>query len=142
MYQITKKFDMDCAHLLSGYEGACKNLHGHTYKVLITISGELLDDLGMLVDFSKIKELIHGRYDHTCLNDWPEFYNINPTAELLAQVIWERVNKYCSTLSHRPFCSEVVVWETPTSKAVYTPFYTGREELGNNTEHIGEGATR
>lgn len=142
MYQITKEFDMDCAHYLGGYEGPCKNAHGHTYKVYITVEGEELDDLGMLVDYSVIKRLIHGRYDHTCLNDWDEFKYENPTAESLAREICGRVQAYCYTLPHLPRCSKVVVYETPTSRAVYTPLYIGGEKLDDNTEHIGEGTTR
>lgn len=53
--------------------GACSRVHGHTYTVNITVAGDELDDSGFLVNFSVLKKLVHGNYDHTLLNDHEDF---------------------------------------------------------------------
>jgi 6-pyruvoyltetrahydropterin/6-carboxytetrahydropterin synthase len=126
MYTISKEFTIDAAHRLVNYIGKCGNVHGHTYRILVTIQGETLDALGMLVDFGSIKAMISTPYDHKFLNDLPEFSlsndgGVNPTAENMARVLWDIVSAYCSKQPHRPRCTSVTVWETPTSWAEYKP---------------------
>ena len=74
--RITKEFNFEMAHALWNYDGACKNLHGHSYKLFVTLIGEPIDDVnntknGMVVDFSELKHLIHkkiiSRLDHAVL---------------------------------------------------------------------------
>ncbi|GBL34833.1 6-carboxy-5,6,7,8-tetrahydropterin synthase [Filimonas sp.] len=71
--RVTKKFSFDMAHALYGYDGPCKNIHGHTYHLSVTLIGTPLQDasnvkLGMVVDFGDlkkiVKELILDSYDH------------------------------------------------------------------------------
>lgn len=125
MYIITKEFTMDCCHRLVGYQGDCANWHGHTYRIIVEIASEELDELGMVVDFSKIKKMVHGKYDHMNINDCPEFEladgGVNPTAENMARIIWETIQIYCSGLPHKPKCLSVTVYETASSRAVYKP---------------------
>lgn len=115
--EISKEFTMDCAHYLPNHGGKCSNMHGHTYKVLVEIEGSAgkLED-GMIVDFGKIKELTHDRYDHQCLNDFPEFVDNPPTAENMAKVMANRILEKYET---RIYNVTVTVWETPTCKAEY-----------------------
>lgn len=71
--RITKKFDFEMAHALWNYDGACRNIHGHSYKLYVTVSGEPIHDNrnvknGMVVDFGVLKEMVNRtlvkRYDH------------------------------------------------------------------------------
>ncbi len=74
--RITKQFRFEAAHALWNYDGACKNIHGHSYLLFVTVKGRALEDThnpkhGMLIDFSVLKkivnELIIAPYDHTLL---------------------------------------------------------------------------
>lgn len=98
MYKVTKEFKFDSAHYLKGYSGKCANLHGHTWRLAVTIQGRFLNNLGMLMDFKRLKEIVENividYLDHKVLNDILEF---NPTAEniskyifkLLEEAMWE-----------------------------------------------------
>lgn len=115
MYRITKEIQLDSAHRLEGHP-KCGIVHGHTYRLEVEIEGERLNDYGLLLDFGTIKELL-SVYDHRMLNDFLEY----PTAERLAYYFWEEIETYCMMLPHKPTCSAVRVWETPTSCAEYIP---------------------
>jgi 6-pyruvoyltetrahydropterin/6-carboxytetrahydropterin synthase len=74
--RITKEFKFEMAHALLGYDGPCKNIHGHSYYLYVTLSGEPIIDVnsphnGMVMDFSEfkkiIKESIVDRLDHALL---------------------------------------------------------------------------
>jgi 6-pyruvoyltetrahydropterin/6-carboxytetrahydropterin synthase len=119
MYSITKEFTFDSAHYLRNYAGKCANMHGHTYRVIVTIEGDRLDPLGMLVDFSTVKGLVTHPFDHLLLNEVEPFTEINPTAEHMASTIFYIIDNYCSTLDNDPICKSVLIWETPTSSAKY-----------------------
>ena len=74
--EVSKEFTFDCAHMLTGHDGLCKNLHGHTYKLIITLEGVLQDrgsSKGMVMDFSHLKkvvnDLIVSRFDHAFIYD-------------------------------------------------------------------------
>lgn len=71
--RVTKEFSFEMAHALEGYDGACKHIHGHSYKLFVTIKGAPCDDInnpkyGMVVDFSVLKRIVNRviveRYDH------------------------------------------------------------------------------
>ncbi|MFW5701279.1 MAG: 6-pyruvoyl trahydropterin synthase family protein [Cyclobacteriaceae bacterium] len=71
--RITKEFDFEMAHALWNYDGACKNIHGHSYKLMVTLKGHPNNDptspkLGMLIDFKELKNLVNNliikRFDH------------------------------------------------------------------------------
>ena len=67
MTTVTKEVMFDAAHLLTGYEGLCRNLHGHTYRLFASVCAEP-DERGMVVDFKRLKELVKSeivdRFDH------------------------------------------------------------------------------
>lgn len=118
---VTKQFTFDAAHHLHCYEGKCKNLHGHTYRLKITISG-YVNEIGMVVDFSYIKkiyeETIKKKLDHRYLNE--VLPKMNTTAENMIVWIWEELDKRLEAdglkrLGHR--LEELVLYETPTSYA-------------------------
>lgn len=126
LFELNKDMQISAAHYIPRKDaGACSRVHGHTYTVNLTIAGDDLDSNGFLVNFSTLKKLVHGKYDHTLLNDHPEFsgneaYSI-PTTESVAKSIYETVETFLATLANRPVCVQVFVRETPTSYCVYRP---------------------
>ena len=124
MYRIKKEFTMDCSHFLEDHEGKCKNLHGHSYKVEVWLTGYGLNEMGMLLDFGKIKEVIHDKYDHQCLNDFPEFDldkdGVRPTAENMAQFFYKIIHMICKGEEHDVGVQKVRIWETETCYAEYS----------------------
>jgi len=83
-------FRFAASHFLTKYHGKCENLHGHNYKLIVTIKGPVGDD-GMVIDFKQVKEIVKekviNKLDHTHLNDTIE----NPSAENLAVWIWDHI---------------------------------------------------
>lgn len=110
---VSKEFTFDAAHFLTKYQGKCERLHGHTYRLRVTVEGPVGDD-GMVMDFVELKRLVKekviDRYDHQNLNDFFE----NPSAELVAMKIWEDLS---GELPVR--LSEVTLWETADSFVTY-----------------------
>lgn len=120
MFEVSVKTDFAAAHFLRGYEGKCKNLHGHTWNVELVFQGEQLDSLGLLVDFALVKKNLKEFLeilDHRYLNELPYFQNLNPTTEHLAKYIFDEFSKH-----HFPArLSKVTVWESDHSCATYYP---------------------
>ena len=78
------------AHFLKNFHGKCENLHGHNYKVRVTVKGSQLDAGGMLCDFGIMKSVLKEVFkdlDHHNLNDLPFFSDGNPSAERIAEYI-------------------------------------------------------
>ncbi|WP_243385434.1 6-carboxytetrahydropterin synthase QueD [Bacillus kexueae] len=125
-YELNKDMQFAAAHFIPNEAaGNCQNMHGHTYFVNLTIAGDELDDAGFLVNFSALKKMVHGQFDHTVLNDHPQFSqndpNRFPTTEVLARTIYEMVQQELDRLPNQPKCLQVFVRETPTSYVVYRP---------------------
>lgn len=59
MISITKKIEFEAAHRLSNYQGACSEIHGHTYKLAATVSGIIDPDTDMILDFKTLKSILH-----------------------------------------------------------------------------------
>jgi 6-pyruvoyltetrahydropterin/6-carboxytetrahydropterin synthase len=87
---VTRTFAFEAAHQLPWHAGKCRNLHGHGYRLEVTVEGPVGDN-GMVLDFADVEEIVEreviARYDHTYLNDLLE----NPTAELIAHEVWKRL---------------------------------------------------
>ncbi len=94
MFEIEITRTISAAHQLRGYEGNCRNLHGHNYSVTVTVRAEKLDSVGIALDFKKLKaqldEVLAG-YDHCNLSELPEFAEINPTSEVFAMHIYQKM---------------------------------------------------
>lgn len=133
MHYVVKEFKFDAAHRLFEYDGDCENIHGHTYKVKLMLSSKEVDKMGMVVDFKKIKKqwkkIIDKNFDHSLILNirdkklvsfcQEEGYKIwimsdNPTAENMAKLFFDLLNPTIKNLC------EVTVYETPTSKAIYS----------------------
>jgi 6-pyruvoyltetrahydropterin/6-carboxytetrahydropterin synthase len=123
MFEVSVEQTFAAGHALRNYKGKCENVHGHNYRVRITVQGDQLDSTGLLVDFLDVKGLIGGvvdYLDHQFINDLPPFDELNPSAENLAKYFYDRVSG--GLKNEVPVrVSEVKVWETDTSSAVYRP---------------------
>lgn len=88
---------VDSAHYLEGYDGICKNLHGHSWRIRVWIKGNSsqLDNVGILFDFTNVKTMIKDRFDHKLLND---VLALNPTAENIAISIYKGLRDKFPTL--------------------------------------------
>lgn len=117
MYYVKKTMEVSAAHnLFLNYESKCKNLHGHNYIITVYCKAKQLNSVGMVIDFSHIKDIVNG-FDHAYINDIEPFNVINPTAENMAQYICEHIKN----------CYRVDVEETKGNVATYID-----EEMYNN----------
>lgn len=88
---------------------------------------EQLDPLGMVIDFSDVKKVLHevaGRFDHRVINELPPFDVKSPTAELLAEHVFEEARRHLETntsVAGRVAIARVEVWENDTSCAIFEP---------------------
>ncbi|GFN33882.1 6-carboxytetrahydropterin synthase QueD [Paenibacillus xylaniclasticus] len=120
---LSKEFTFDSAHHLHQYEGKCKNLHGHTYKVQLILSG-VPDERGISIDFSDMKRIAKKRIidplDHKYLNE--VLPPMNTTAENMVVWMYEQVHEALVEEGLYPNIrvEEIKLWETPTSFAAIT----------------------
>ncbi|MGG0657537.1 6-carboxytetrahydropterin synthase QueD [Rummeliibacillus pycnus] len=117
---VSKEFTFDAAHHLHCYDGKCKNLHGHTYRVIFGISG-YTDERGLMIDFGDIKtiwkEKIEIHLDHRYINETLPL--MNTTAENMVVWIYEKMAEaLLEEHSQKEVRVEFVrLYETPTSYA-------------------------
>ena len=130
-YQITKVIEFSYGHRLLNHDGKCRYLHGHNGMVEIDLGAEVLDSMGMVIDFSRVSEIVKAwideNLDHRMLlrHDDPMTpvlleagepvftMDENPTAENIAGLIWGCARDAGLQVA------EVRVWETSTSRAAY-----------------------
>lgn len=120
MYEVTIIDEFSAAHNLRGYKGKCEELHGHNWKVEVTVASEKLDKIGMVIDFRKLKDNLRRilkDLDHTHLNNLSYFKKTNPTSENIARYIYKKLNSQQLPLNCRLF--KVMVWESEKAFAVY-----------------------
>ena len=114
---LTSEFTFDAAHRLLDYEGKCSQMHGHTYRLQVTVCG--IPDLvtGILIDFCELKDLVNKNIidivDHANLSD---LFVINTTAEKLCVWAWGVLKPL---LPDDVRLDEIKLWETPTCHATY-----------------------
>ncbi|TEA26968.1 6-carboxytetrahydropterin synthase QueD [Candidatus Schmidhempelia bombi] len=137
MYIIAKEFQFDACHMLDGHQGKCHNLHGHTYKLVIEVSGNLIkqgSSCDMVMDFADLKHIVKQHIvdplDHAFL-----FFQENKNECEIAALLQRMQRKVfafpCRTtaegmskfifeqLSHYLPITMVRLWETPTSYCEY-----------------------
>ena len=121
MIAVTKIFMFEASHRLPHYDGDCHNLHGHSYKLEVTVSGDITTKetnpkCGMIIDFKDLKSIVQkeviSKYDHRYLND----FFPNPTAELMVQQIAEDISKKLPDGISLICCK---LWETVDSFSTY-----------------------
>lgn len=120
MYYLSIDTSFSAAHFLRGYEGNCSLIHGHNWKIRVTIKTTRLDEVGMGLDFKDIKDLswqVCGKYDHQCINDIEPFNELNPTAENLAKFFFDEIGKL---LPDQIEMHKISLWETENYLVEYT----------------------
>jgi 6-pyruvoyltetrahydropterin/6-carboxytetrahydropterin synthase len=131
VYKVTKAIEFCYGHRLMNYDGKCRHLHGHNGKVEIELETDKLDAIGMVRDFTEVKEVVAGwldrELDHKMLlrkddpalpmlqkmNEPVFLFDANPTAESIAKLIFEFVRSKGFPVS------EVRMWESESSFAAY-----------------------
>jgi 6-pyruvoyltetrahydropterin/6-carboxytetrahydropterin synthase len=124
MFEISVDETFAAGHALRGYKGKCENVHGHNYRVRVTLSGQQLDSVGMLYDFVHLKKVIQEvirSLDHRFLNDFSPFDVVNPSAENIARYIYEETAKQLREAPNGTGITSITVWETDTTAATYRP---------------------
>jgi len=124
MFQVSVEETFSAGHALRGYRGKCENVHGHNYRVRVTLEGQELDNIGLLMDFTHLKKVLRevsGTLDHQFMNDLEPFKTVNPSAENVARYFYEQVNRQLTNLPPGARITDVIVWETDTSRAQYRP---------------------
>ena len=124
MFEVTIEETFSSGHALRNYRGKCENVHGHNYRCQVTLEGEQLDSIGLLVDFVEMKRVVHSvldRLDHQWLNEFPPFDVLNPSAENMAKYFYEQLSAQLKELPPGARLTEAIVWETDTAHAVYRP---------------------
>lgn len=126
MFEVSVEQTFAAGHALRHYKGKCENVHGHNYRVRVTVEGRQLNSIGLLVDFVEVKKslrVIMERLDHQFINDLPPFIELNPSAENLAKYFYDELRPMVSSTNDRGpvWIAEVRIWETDTSIAAYRP---------------------
>ncbi|RZD16977.1 MAG: 6-carboxytetrahydropterin synthase QueD [Candidatus Acididesulfobacter guangdongensis] len=130
MYELKISSMFSSAHNLRGYNGKCENIHGHNWQIEVVVCSELLNSIGIAVDFKILKnylKLIMEKLDHKYINELPYFENINPSAENIAKYIFNEFNILLENNRDNQNKDEninvkvkkVNVYETATSMASY-----------------------
>lgn len=110
MFYVSKRMEIAGAHNLTlDYKSKCSNLHGHNWIITVFCKSDKLNSNGMVIDFTKIKEIVHDKLDHKYLNEIEELKDINPTAENIAKWICNKI----------PQCYKVSVQESEGNVATY-----------------------
>ncbi|NOX96853.1 MAG: 6-carboxytetrahydropterin synthase QueD [Nitrospirae bacterium] len=121
MYELTVESSFSAAHQLRHYQGECERLHGHNWKVEVSIRSEELDSLGMVVDFKELKGLINEilkELDHHYLNELPAFKEANPTTENIAEFLYGEIK---SAMKKKGISLQrVKIWENEGSAVSFT----------------------
>ncbi len=120
IYEIVIEAGFSASHQLTGYQGEIETLHGHNFRVEASLVNDGLDEIGVVMDFleleAELKEIL-SPFDHRHLNEVAPFDELNPSAENIARLIFE---KLVEKLSPRVLqVHRVRVWETPMFSASY-----------------------
>ena len=124
MYEVSVDETFAAAHNLRNYKGKCEDLHGHNYKVRVTLAGPELDATGLLYDFVHLKQVIQGvirSLDHKYLNELKPFDVLNPSAENIARHIYEQTAQQMRATPNGAAISSITVWESDLTAATYRP---------------------
>lgn len=109
--RVTKSFNFETAHALYGYDGKCKNIHGHSYKLFVTLKGAPIQNpsdpkFGMVIDFGDIKKIVKAnvvdRFDHAIL------LNVNSPHKELGEELISQGHKVIFT-KYQPSCENMLL---------------------------------
>jgi 6-pyruvoyltetrahydropterin/6-carboxytetrahydropterin synthase len=123
MFEVSVEDTFASGHYLRGYRGKCEKPHGHNYKVRITLEGDKLDNIGLLLDFRDLKAAMNDvidRLDHQMINEIEPFTTVNPSAENMAKYFYDELNASLKkSTDARVRVKLVKLWETDTTTATY-----------------------
>ncbi|MBQ9788700.1 MAG: 6-carboxytetrahydropterin synthase QueD [Lentisphaeria bacterium] len=120
MFELEISREFSAAHMLRGYNGDCSKMHGHNYGVVAVLRAKKLDEIGIAVDFKKLKanlDEILNEFDHTNLSENPLFKDINPTSEVLAMTIYKKLSAVFNSENVKVY--QIKIRESATSCATY-----------------------
>ena len=121
MYTVTLETEFSAAHLIRGYNGPCQRLHGHNWKVTVEVTTDVLDQLGMSIDFYTLEkkiEAVVAQFDHRDLSTTPPFDQVlNPTSENIARYFFDELKKH---MPPQIQLSSVAIGETGLCTAKYS----------------------
>ena len=121
MYHLTIQTHFAAAHNLLHYQGDCENLHGHNWKVEVTVRAESLDKAGLGIDFKILKKktnVIMDLLDHKYLNDLDMFKETSPSSEHISRYIFEALEKELAEQAVE--VERITVWESDNACASFT----------------------
>jgi 6-pyruvoyltetrahydropterin/6-carboxytetrahydropterin synthase len=122
MYELTVKTHFAAAHRLAMVGGKCENLHGHNWKIEVSVTGKTLDAGGVLLDFGVLKKelaKVMERLDHKFLNEEEAFQCAPPSSENIARFVAVELGALVN--DGRVRVSRVAAWESEDSSAAYFP---------------------
>ena len=120
MYELKVITDFAAAHQLRNFRGECEKLHGHNWRIEVILSGDRLNQAGLLIDFKDVKTAasnILEDLDHSYLNELPQFKNENPSSENIAAYLFQRLSSELNN-SHLKV-TKVTAWESDSACASY-----------------------
>ena len=120
MYEITVISHFSGAHRLRYLHGKCEELHGHNWKVEVSVISSRLGKEGVAIDFGILKQKVAKilrSLDHTYLNDLPFFSGIEPSSENISKYIFDKVKHELK--GHSVTLKKVTAWESETACATY-----------------------
>jgi len=121
MYHLKIISNFAAAHNLLNYQGDCENLHGHNWKIEVSVATRELDSAGLGVDFKILKRktnAILDRLDHKYLNDLDFFRELSPSSENISRYIFESLEVELKVPGVEVM--SVTVWESDNACATYT----------------------
>ena len=121
MYRIRVLSHFSGAHRLRHLHGKCEKLHGHNWKIEISVVSNRLNKEGVVIDFNILKQKmgkVLKTLDHTFLNNLPYFSGREPSSENIAKYIFDRLK--AELKGHPAILKEVTAWESETSSAAYS----------------------
>ena len=122
MYEVTIIKSFSAAHILSQVGGKCEELHGHNFRVEMSVGAPVLNQSGLLIDFRLVKKWlgeILDELDHKHLNEISYFAVINPSAENVARYIAQKIAP--AAKAARVKVTRVKVWESENAAVTYVP---------------------
>ena len=126
MFEVSVEQTFAAGHSLREYKGKCENVHGHNYRVRVSVEGPQVNAIGLIVDFVELKKQVRAivdRLDHQFINDLEPFTVLNPSAENIARYFYDELMRGFSghNGSGPVRVAEVKIWETDTSTATFRP---------------------
>lgn len=120
--RVTKEFNFEMAHALWNYDGACRNIHGHSYKLFVTLVGEPISDsnhpkFGMVLDFKDLKQLIKGPVVEFLDHSLVVYREADGETLTLVREMYEKVHVF----DFQPTCENLVLYIVEKIQALLSP---------------------